>query len=373
MTKSLVYITCYLLAILLCACQDQVPQGELVTVNVFKNYPRQEYVLQDVAQIDYVALETTDDFLVVRGLRYVGEKEIIMTVKGTFYLFDRKTGKAKHHFSRQGRGDQEYTSASSVICDENEIFVFPYGGDRIQIYTHLGDFLRSLSVPPGVTEIENVNAQSLVAYNESQLKPYILLSKSDGRLLDTLPLRVPTKIDPTYSRRGGTTTYIYPMGLASYPRGALLSDISVDTLYAYTSGGKLSPLLARTPSILKQEMSDRIFLYPASDVGRFMLFYLSPLTVDVHGFGIDRCYALDRQSGKIVEPVFLHKDFLLAREMELGSVASFGKIDAVHVLPADVLCVAYEDGLLQGKLKEIASGLKEDDNPVLMFVNFNGF
>ena len=43
---------------------------------------------------------------------------------------------------------------------------------------------------------------------------------------------------------------------------------------------------------------------------------------------------------------------------------------AVQTMSASFLIDSYEDGLLSGRLKEIASNLNEDDNPVLMIIAF---
>ena len=43
---------------------------------------------------------------------------------------------------------------------------------------------------------------------------------------------------------------------------------------------------------------------------------------------------------------------------------------AVQTMSASFLIDSYEDGRLSGRLKEIASNLKEDDNPVLMIIAF---
>ena len=56
-----------------------------------------------------------------------------------------------------------------------------------------------------------------------------------------------------------------------------------------------------------------------------------------------------------------------------GNVFMMGKplnnvIAFSRVIWADVLIEAYEKGQLKGKLKEIAAGLKEEDNPVIMLV-----
>jgi len=38
---------------------------ELVTINVNKDYPEKELILQDIMDVEYIALETTDEFMLV--------------------------------------------------------------------------------------------------------------------------------------------------------------------------------------------------------------------------------------------------------------------------------------------------------------------
>ena len=37
--------------------------NDLITVDVSKNYPKKELILQDFMDVEYIALETTDEFL----------------------------------------------------------------------------------------------------------------------------------------------------------------------------------------------------------------------------------------------------------------------------------------------------------------------
>ena len=41
----------------------------------------------------------------------------------------------------------------------------------------------------------------------------------------------------------------------------------------------------------------------------------------------------------------------------------------VRTMNTEKLCQSYQEGKLKGTLKEVASKLKEDDNPVLMIVH----
>ena len=47
---------------------------DLITVDVTTNYPKKELVLQDFMDVEYIALETTDEFLTQGLVRDVGKE-----------------------------------------------------------------------------------------------------------------------------------------------------------------------------------------------------------------------------------------------------------------------------------------------------------
>ena len=78
-----------------------------------KNYPQKKMRLQEMADIEYVPLETTDDILLSDGavLSAVTDKYILVheTRHGDIFVFDRNTGKLYSHFNHKGQSGQEYT------------------------------------------------------------------------------------------------------------------------------------------------------------------------------------------------------------------------------------------------------------------------
>ena len=65
---------------------SQSTKGNLPVIDVLKNYPNKEIKIQDIADIEYVRLETTDDVLLsghgsisdVSQLAYVSDKFIVI-------------------------------------------------------------------------------------------------------------------------------------------------------------------------------------------------------------------------------------------------------------------------------------------------------
>ena len=70
--------------------------NELITVDVTVSYPKKELILQDFMDVEYIPLETKDDFI-CQGLVLAIGKDIILARNrirdGDIFIYDRKTGK----------------------------------------------------------------------------------------------------------------------------------------------------------------------------------------------------------------------------------------------------------------------------------------
>ena len=135
--------------ILLAGSQGMQSQsGSLPVVDVSKNYSLEKLNLQDMASVEYVPLETTDDILLSgnAALSAVGDKYILVHEfqLGDIYLFDRYTGKLKSHFNHKGGSGMEYNwIKNGTILDEKaeEIYVC---SQFIQVYALEGNYKRTL-------------------------------------------------------------------------------------------------------------------------------------------------------------------------------------------------------------------------------------
>ena len=71
--KHVRWMSVLLVASLLFGCGDgkqKEPDG-LIRVDVSKNYPKKELILQDLFDIEYVPLETTDEMLTEGHIQYI--------------------------------------------------------------------------------------------------------------------------------------------------------------------------------------------------------------------------------------------------------------------------------------------------------------
>ena len=139
-----------LLFFLLLGCQlnNQKPQtGDLPVIDLSKNYPKKEIRLQDIADIENIALETTDDILLSGGcnIAYISDKHIVIRdiAQSTFYIFNQE-GKIINYFNRRGQGPQEWVGIAQSVFDEKneEIYVKTY--HTILVYSLNGEYKRTL-------------------------------------------------------------------------------------------------------------------------------------------------------------------------------------------------------------------------------------
>ena len=71
-TKTILAV---ILLVVLAGCgENKQSNNDLIIVDVSKSYPKKELILQDFMDVEYVALETTDEFLTQGLVKDVGKK-----------------------------------------------------------------------------------------------------------------------------------------------------------------------------------------------------------------------------------------------------------------------------------------------------------
>ncbi len=136
----------------LCSC-GQKSTGPVPVFDLSRtSYPLKELVLQDIATVEYIPLETKEGFLLGGSptIQYMDDELIVTNGGGFIMFFDRKTGKALRSFNRTGRGPGEYRSVHAIAIDRkaDEMFVTEgwYSVDGISplhVYDLQGKHLRT--------------------------------------------------------------------------------------------------------------------------------------------------------------------------------------------------------------------------------------
>ena len=99
-----------LLTVLAGCGKNKKSSDDVIIVDVLKSYPKKELILQDFMDVEYIALETTDEFLTQGLVMDVGKDYLLVKNRnsdGEILIFDRKTGKGVSKINRQGQGGEE--------------------------------------------------------------------------------------------------------------------------------------------------------------------------------------------------------------------------------------------------------------------------
>lgn len=361
----------------------QSKAGDLPEINILKKYPQKELHLQDMANIEYVPLETTDDILLGENaqLCYVSDKYIVVyeSIRGDIFVFDR-TGKICSHFNHKGQSGQEYAwIGGGVIFDEKneEIFVCSYS---IQVYSLNGEYKRTLKKNTILDEskVFNFDDEALLVYDDvivdpgmehkTKQYPYMFISKKDGSLISVLDIHLPKRYSNFFVKHfdnntwGGHVMY-YPHSI-QYGQDFMIADKSSDTLYLLTQDRKLTPLLTRNPSVHASEPR-KIWATPLI-TDKFIQICEVTLDANLKGGRIPT-FMYEFDTGEMSQVTFLHYG---KRWSMVGSFSGIAKNVTAELLQASSVIEAYKRKQIQENVKEFIHTLSEDDNPVVRIVEF---
>ena len=383
--KTLIFIEAILLLLLAGCGKDNTSTDDFITVDVTKSSysPKKELVLQDFMDVEYIPLETNDEFVNHGNVQAVGEKYIIVTNyrnDGDIFVYNRK-GKAIRKINRKGQGAEEYTYCSGVTLDEdnNEMFIDDHFIKKVFVYDLEGNFKRSFKQKNdggsrSYDDIFNYDKENLICYDELNNEiPFLLVSKQDGNI--TKEIKVPFKEKKLFFQilRQKEGTRAAGPGLYSriipYNNNWILIEPSSDTIYTLMPDCSLRPFIAKTPPVHTMNPEFYLILRLISD-----RYYFMESVKNVYDFrkreGFPRTYFMyDTQEKDFFSYIIYNGDYSYKKELYM---IMFIPINAKGELWATIdafeLCRDYEKGKLKGKLKDIAAKLGEDDNRVIMLV-----
>ena len=329
---------------------------------------------------------------------------IVVSRNTTIYFFNR-SGKFLHSFDRCGGSGEEYKKLMEVGVDFNskEIYVYDtYINSRIYVYTFKGGFKRLLKLSDKniwLSFMHNYDEDFLfsedIKYVDHEIDkpknktPYIKISKKTGKVI-AFPFNINKRVRNRYIPAPRKSTYInvgMPVEPITYNSAEILiSDFSLDTIYSLQKDifmpiaireNKISdaglPMLAsidfktnrywcwtRAEKIINAQMLDSYFRtkkFPHIDYQQILFDRKENSFYEVDIINSDYLYHDDEEKQPSPNCIASHRATLPAN-------------CAMQILSAEVLVELYNENRLRGKLKEIASTLREDDNPILMLVKF---
>ena len=388
-TKNLIL----LISCLLLGCKVDNSQSGTEKLPVFDftmDYPQKKMCLQDMAEIEYVRLETSNDILLggMIGLSAISDKYILMHESrlGDIFVFDR-TGKLYSHFNHTGQSGQEYVwIKNGTLLDEEkeEIYVC---AQVIQVYSLKGEYKRTLRINGFENDMKilNFDNKSLLIYDEVVIEPgredktkktpYRLVSKEDGSLISNLNIHFPKRYSNAMAQHLEDNMWrpfkwYYPHNM-HYGTDLIIADISSDTLFQLSPDKGLIPLLTRKPSVHASE--PRNIWTPYLTIDRFMLFGTILLDFNSKG-GKMPTFIYDFNTGEInkasiVDTEFETKSWSQGQWSPDASTAIARNMAAEMIQPPAMI-EAYHGKRLKGNGEKIAKSLREDDNPVVRIIKF---
>ena len=379
--KNILLSSIFLLAMF--SCNGGKPStSDLITVDVTANYPEKELVLQDIFDVEYVPLETTDEFVTKAMVKAVSDHYVLTGnwgSDGNLYLFDRATGKGIRVINRKGQSGEEYALAANCLIDEakDELYVFDIMTRKVLVYDLFGSFKRSFKYAgewyykEAFIYDDNLLLCSASDYNSVPHRyQHLLISREDGSIVREISL--PYEGEPIeLVARQGDFVMSGPFHLtASLPDGWSLVNPPSDTIYHLGHDGQLTPQIVRTPPIHK--MDPAVFLAPTAVTDRYCFFEMMKKKVDFKTFkGFpSETLVYDKEEKTAFRYSLSSKDFLDNRAISYSIQSASYPLVSYQPLQAPDLVEAYQAGKLQGRLKEIAAGLDEEDNAVVMLIKY---
>ena len=369
-------IACSILLASLMGCGNKEQAAPWTNIDLSGSIPKEKRILQDLFEIEYVALETTDSFL-TRGFIEAVSPHLLITYdygEGCLSLFDRATGKGIRQIKRQGQGPEEYVSPSHIIIDEKreELFVSDYASRKILVYDLMGNFKRSFKTVDEnyYTELLDYDDGHLLAYKKTagphdESSCHLLIAKQDGSPAKEIRFPIDRIETPIFTHGELTSTPFFCL-TAPYGDRWALTVTSSDTIYRYDADGSAHPLIVRTPSI--HGMDPQVFLYPTILTDRYYFLRAQKKEFDLEtmkGFPT-QMLLYDTREKRLVEYTLTNADMEGGPDIDLYSVMPKGKeVLACLTLQAPDLVEAREAGKLKGELQRVANRLDEESNPVI--------
>ncbi|MFV0272834.1 MAG: 6-bladed beta-propeller [Macellibacteroides fermentans] len=375
-----------LLICLFMVSQDINSQSKTINLPVIdfsKNYPAKEIRLQDIADSEYIPLETTDDALLSDKavLTAVSDKFILVyePLLGDIFVFNRN-GKIHAHFNHKGQSGQEYAWIRCAILDDKneEIFIC---NQIIQVYSLNGKYKRTLKINTLQNEsaVYNFDDEALLLYDnviidsgfehKTKKKPYRLMSKKDGSLITVLNISFSKRYSPSILQKEGKyerAIQIYYPSSIYYGSDFMIANISSDTLYKLTQNKKITPVLVRKPSVHASEPRKVWTTHLTTD--KFMIIGEVLLDFDLKGGKIP-IFMYEYKTGKINKVEFLDTKSE-GGTFSFGSSPAIAKNMTAQFMQAPSFISIYKKMPLKGSAKKSVMPLREDDNPIVRIIKF---
>lgn len=387
-----------LLPMLFFSCTGPSSQSvsrELIEIDVKKEYPEKDIVLDDIAEITYIPLETNDSSVMHPNFEISLSTDTIIV--GDYFqsklFFFNKEGDYLGGFKRCGQSGKEYNRLNLFTVDytQKELYVYDrFFLSRILVYDFSGNFKRRIELPKQVwlRHLFVYDDNNLIGYSKLSWEgeydgksdvlresPYYFIDKQTGAM-SSVPISIKKRITDEvkfYDEETGvgmlSSLFMNPM--LKTKDGFIIADPSLDTVYHYTND-VLTPVAVFKNRNMEENLVDIHSVIFYSD--RYLLFKVKKKEVDYaqknlvnHPYNLFFC---DRETQKICEATLYISDLTPKLSIVSYDVSEVPDNMFVTVFEVGGLKRLLEHGSLKGELKKIAEDLDEDGNSVMMIAKF---
>lgn len=370
--------------------------NRLIEIDIKKEYPKKDIILNDIAEITYIPLETNDSSVIHPNFEISLSSDTIIVgdnIQSKLFFFN-KEGSYISGFKRCcGQSGKEYNRLSLFTVDytQKELYVYDrFFLSRILVYDFSGNFKRLIKLPKQVwlRHLYVYDDNNLIGYSKwswqgnfdgksdvLEENPYYFINKETGAM-SPVPISIKKRISDDVKFRDEktgelmlTSLYMYPM--LKTKNGFIISDPSLDTIYHYVND-VLTPLAICKNRDMEENLVDLHSVIFYSD--RYLLFDICKKEADYVRKTLvdhpDHMLFFDRETQEICEPTFYMSDMTIKLNIMSRDVSEIPDNMYVTLFTVDNLKRLLERGCLKGELKKIAENLDEEANSVMMIAKF---
>lgn len=374
-----IIIVCALLTLISCNRNNPKISSEdfPITINLEKNYPKKDIVLQEFMDVKYIALKTTDDFLCQGQILHIGKDFILAKNNiqdGNIFIFNNN-GDSIRILNRCGAGSEEYAMIFKAALDEdnNELFINDAMLGQVIIYDLYGNFKRRFSYDKelridDIYNFDNENLIGKIGVDKDNTSLFGIISKQDGSIVENLQIPYEEKKTTVIEKNGGPFMFYSYSPILPFDGNWLFSEVSSDTIYKFSKNHNLNPFVVKTPSI--RSLNSDIFLFLKVLTTQYYL--MEKVEKKTEKF-VKTDLAYDKSTGKTFRYSLFNNDLLEEQPINMATINPLQDGTGFwQIMEAHDLIKLYKNDKLQGPLKTLAAELAEDDNPIILLAKNKG-
>ena len=373
----------FFIIFLFVSCTTTQERSNSIVIDTQKSYPKIQLNIKDIADIEYIKLETDTNCIVNSRPMVYSENYLVLlrTDNGEIAFFDHQ-GKFQHKFSHRGNGPHEYLYVTNLRLDEErkEIYIHDSFKGKIFVYDLEGNFIREYPTHL-IRFLYTWNSNEFIAYNvnmdsnNTSEKPYYtLVSKENGSIKNQidLPYTFIRAHDLSVKIKTPEGTLVYTdmhLPMVKCFDGYVLNELASDTIYKLSPDNNLDVFMVRTPSVSSTD--NPIYVQYGGETNEYLFLRFVSINKEDERNMFPSSYLVYNKNDKNISEYELvnedYSDMELKIESDLFNGDFYGY--GLRRLHTDELLDALKKNKLSGNLKKIAMTLDEDDNDIIMVLN----